>query len=484
MNREALTTIDHTFLPKESILMAQRCDGIADVVGVLPVQEGVEEAREVSFRSLVMRHNGPNKEYGGTDEHPIYWPAYFFLIDAGCPVEDIEKVMDRHSQLLLPVFREKGELISVQVSDTNELSNPQPPEFEKIPDIYGLSLQELTHVLETRLSSLYALANLSLDSEFEHGFNRHGIEHIRTVATRAVRLLQDLGYDEMTQKLALIMAYGHDLGNVFTRKYHSLASPYLLETYIPELHQDESHWAEIVTGIELHNEPVADAFIKKQVAGGKSEEEAYGMLSEATRAVIVADKTHVDANRVSSKIQYLLRALDSDYHVEVNYLLETNKAGIDRKGVYLWSMEKRETMSTENQEYLRDLLAIYSNLADNSFINKYTETYGFPTSKFTHDEHKKKGILHTNTLDASLFALYDRRNVLAIRSLFAFPQINEVHIEIVDPIRNRAVPHIFTREGLDQQIADVLSWAKSEQSKRERYKEEQKLLEMQKRERT
>lgn len=472
MRSEISSYIDHSYVDPSWSKAARQCTGLEPVQGRIYSSSTPAGAPElVDFQSLLVRHNGPNVEYGGSKDFPIYWPAYYYLLDAGCLDTDIQKVMDPHSRLKKPLFRHVPETVPYIERALGTENEQGIPEFEYIQDVYSLSLTELQEVLEERLTPLYTLSNLSLNSEFRYGFNRHGLEdHIRVIAQRTVQLLKDLGCDEMTQKLGMIMAYGHDLGNVFTRKFHSLASPYLLEKYVPELSQNAEHWALIIQGIELHNEPVMAAFVAAQMQNGKTKDEVYKELHPTITALIAADKTHIDPARISDKAQKILDALNADDHVEINLLLKTLYAGIQEKGVYTWKMEKQRTMSTKQNDAF---ITLVESLPQSNCVNECITTWGQPTSGYTHEQHKKNNILHLDTLDAGIWAIYEQRVFLAIDCLLSEPQINEVRIEIMDSELDKAgqfISHVFTRENKEQKMKALREVARKERTKREEYR--------------
>lgn len=412
-----MNTESNSYLPEAWKKTAAVCAGEADFIENDKVPKETQGTPADIRRLLLVRHNGPGERHGGSIEKPIFWPAFYYLLDAHCSLDEILAVMDEHSRL-------------------------KEPNFPEIEDIYGLSPAELKSLLESRLAPWYLLANRSLNNDETRGFNRHGLfDHISIVAKNTVQLLKDLGYSEEVQKIGLIMAYGHDLGNVLSRKFHSLVSPYIFEKYVPELKQDISKWVEIRQGIEFHNEPVIMKYLESR--GDKTNFEG---LSPAALALIVADKTHVGPIRVSDKVKDINALIEIDPHFVVNLLLNTKQSGIQSDGSFLWQLEFQPTLSTEEQQQSLERIKQdpYSNpaMTGKKFVPNWM-----------HQAHREHNISHMASVDAQLWRLYIERNILAIRAIFELGKsVNVVRVLVTDSQNGGEIAATFTRDRKEELI--------------------------------
>ncbi len=137
------------------------------------------------------------------------------------------------------------------------------------------------------------------------GYTDHSAAHTALVAERAGWILTQLGKSEHDIELAKIAGYMHDIGNAVNRKNHAeygaiLANEILRNTDMP--FEDK---VQIVSTIGLHDESTG------------------GAVDDISAAVIIADKTDVRRNRVTSDMA------NFDIHDRVNYAVTSTELKID-----------------------------------------------------------------------------------------------------------------------------------------------------------
>ncbi len=137
------------------------------------------------------------------------------------------------------------------------------------------------------------------------GYTDHSAAHTALVAERAGWILTQLGKSEHDIELAKIAGYMHDIGNAVNRKNHAeygaiLANEILRNTDMP--FEDK---VQIVSTIGLHDESTG------------------GAVDDISAAVIIADKTDVRRNRVTSDMA------NFDIHDRVNYAVTNTELKID-----------------------------------------------------------------------------------------------------------------------------------------------------------
>lgn len=137
------------------------------------------------------------------------------------------------------------------------------------------------------------------------GYTDHSAAHTALVAERAGWILAQFGKSEREIELAKIAGYMHDIGNAVNRKNHAeygaiLANEILRNTDMP--YEDK---VQIVSTIGLHDESTG------------------GAVDVISAAVIIADKTDVRRNRVTSD------KASFDIHDRVNYAVTNTELRVD-----------------------------------------------------------------------------------------------------------------------------------------------------------
>jgi hypothetical protein len=141
------------------------------------------------------------------------------------------------------------------------------------------------------------------------GFTDHGIRHIARVAARAMHVAKELQLSERDRELAGIAAYLHDTGNAVHRVDHAQSSALLAFQVLTRKGMDPLEIALIMGAIGNHDEGVGEP------------------VSNASAALILADKSDVLRSRVRSSTPMLTR----DIHDRVNYAATSSQLVVDRE---------------------------------------------------------------------------------------------------------------------------------------------------------
>lgn len=133
------------------------------------------------------------------------------------------------------------------------------------------------------------------------GYTEHGFRHTSIVSELAGNILRHLGYPQRTCELASIAGYLHDIGNVINRKDHGQSSALLAMEILDSMNMPAEEIAVIISAI------------------GNHEEEKGEPVNPVAAALILADKSDVNKNRVRNP-----RMISLDIHDRVNYAVERN----------------------------------------------------------------------------------------------------------------------------------------------------------------
>lgn len=128
------------------------------------------------------------------------------------------------------------------------------------------------------------------------GYTEHGFRHLELVASRAKKILLELGYEERLGELSAIAGFLHDIGNVVSRYDHSQSGALIAYNILSRLGMDCSEIATIMGAIGNHDE-----------AEGQ-------VVNYVTAALILADKSDVHRSRVRNR-----DFATFDIHDRVNY---------------------------------------------------------------------------------------------------------------------------------------------------------------------
>ncbi len=138
------------------------------------------------------------------------------------------------------------------------------------------------------------------------GAINHDEEHALYVAKLSVHILKTLDYPEQEQRLAEIAGYLHDIGNVVNRHQHSISGALLAFDFLKRLDMPPEEIAAVIAAIGNHEENIGYA------------------VSNVAAAVILADKSNVNRDRVRKEDIATFTIRD-----RINYAATTSSLQID-----------------------------------------------------------------------------------------------------------------------------------------------------------
>ncbi len=133
------------------------------------------------------------------------------------------------------------------------------------------------------------------------GYTEHGFRHVTFVSEVAGNILRHLLYDSRICELAEIAGYLHDIGNVINRKDHGQSSALLAMEILDSIGIAAQEIAVIISAIGNHEEEIGEP------------------VNPVCAALILADKSDVNKNRVRNP-----KMISLDIHDRVNYAVERN----------------------------------------------------------------------------------------------------------------------------------------------------------------
>ncbi len=341
------------------------------------------------------------------------------------------------------------------------------PSFPEL-DLLNLAPADITQFCDQWLSPLYEAASHSLDGMGDLGFNRHDRQHISYVDRVSQSLLaqatpswnQDLSappnslpaIDVNTQRRTTIAAWGHDLGNIFSRPRHPFISPSILLDLFPRLKHDPVQWRRIRRAIELHHETVALALLRQCWPSISLEDNSQDQVTiervlitlrtffgPEALALIIADKTDVGRHRISRKIQEA-RVIE-DHHLEVNLLGYTQDLVLAPDATQLtWQLIFDMRLGELDQGLWHLGEKRRHNPGRKVVVSKLTKD---------HFENSQLSLTYFDVWKSLFWNLYLERNTLAIWCLFAlFPRLREVKMEFIDSEVNQGSYLVVSKEYL------------------------------------
>ena len=328
--------------------------------------------------------------------------AQDYLRDLGCPDGILETLFDKNGQW--------------QYESPIDLSN-----------LDDLSFVELNELLQKAYEQIYIAVTLSLDSISKYGFNSHDEAHIDKVTEETIRLLQRREYPieaekNKTIKNGIIAARSHDIGNLFSRKVHSIISYLMVEKIFPSLTSDKDNYRRIMQAIGLHDEHITESVLNSHTIGDAQEiiQVMKDFFPAEALALLVADKIQIGRERISSKSRSR-GAIDRDKHVEVNFFGQTKGLVFSpEKDTMTWTLEFNDSVNLEERE-------LYSEMTTETDDSK---AY---TSHDTNARLKNEGISYFSTWQNNFWQLYTNRVKLTIEAAFAlYSELKEFRIEMVD----------------------------------------------------
>jgi hypothetical protein len=330
-------------------------------------------------------------------------------------------------------------------------------------DLDTLSDDELSDFYAQKYRNIYLLTQISLDSISRHGFNIHTYdEHIKYVLENTKQLLRmaevtrnDISPE--TFRVAITTVSLHDLGNLVSRKIHSKESIKIAVLLVPSLLNDERVLAKVKTASLLHDEPELAKEIAKwqkefpDLTADRIVELMAKRLSPETKALFIADKTHLGKVRVSLKPDST--SIDEDPHLEVNLSLETSGLRMSEDNrTFTWGILYDPLFANQGE------IDTYGHLA------KQSKTFGelrTLVAKSTHERYKNEEKPYLETLEEKFWYIYFERIKYTIMETFAlFPKMEEFKIAIIDPLfpggkAEREVRYTFRKGQLERQFGEV-----------------------------
>ncbi|MFC1649510.1 hypothetical protein ACFL2C_02220 [Patescibacteria group bacterium] len=321
-----------------------------------------------------------------------------YLLDLGCKENTIDKLFDKKGNWKYKV--------------------------ERRFDPFNYSAKQLEKTLLTDLAPVYDLVNESLDGIYEHGFNKHDLDHIRDVTSECRKIMEESSADQRTKIIGVIASVAHDLGNILSRKSHSLLSPMLFRQIFPNMQVGKQDWIRIKNAIRYHDEPVIEEEINswKVKTPIQKIEMFREVFEQETLALLVADKTRVSRERLSDKPK-TKRAVDENVHVEVNLLGQTESLVVKKDHATVTFHYRPFANAEEAKKYPHFFQKI-----------KYGSGFRASVSRDTQKLHEfETPIDHFSVWRHQYWKIYAERTILYVYCLFAlFPHIDFVKIKMVD----------------------------------------------------
>lgn len=140
------------------------------------------------------------------------------------------------------------------------------------------------------------------------GYTEHSVRHIEIVSKRAAYILTTLGYSDKEIELAKIAGYLHDIGNCINRVDHAHNGAILAYNILKDMGMNIKDRVEILMAIGNHDEKTGTA------------------VSSISAALILADKSDVNRDRVVNK-----NLASFDIHDKVNYAVTNSELMVDNK---------------------------------------------------------------------------------------------------------------------------------------------------------
>lgn len=312
------------------------------------------------------------------------------------------------------------------------------PDSRLIPRFDFAALLELppkevyTFILD-RFANVFYLLEIVLDSETDTGFNRHGRDHLSTVAKNSIELFRDANILPMEpdrcENEVIIGAFLHDIGNLISRKYHGLYGIYMFVQLFENIATDEKTLASFLRVLEI--------IMFHEVEYG-SQLPTLNLLHPATLSVIVADKTDVSFKRVSAKSN-VAEALQ-DAHVLVNLLVagSTIRRIKGTAGRFRWTIDFKPKFDTTQVDLFSSLL-------------KATGRVKFPKEWQT--VYEEANIEYLFLFNSTFLSIYLSRLYYAMRAVFAlYPSVEKFQFVVDDLERGISLMREFTPEDYQDKI--------------------------------
>lgn len=289
---------------------------------------------------------------------------------------------------------------------------------------WDLPIEELRSALLKALEPVYRLQQAALDLTFETGFNDHGPIHIQQVTDKTWELLRSLHQPVDEQKIGIMAAATHDIGNIVNRKNHSHYSCSLLQIIFKDFPMSEIG-ERIMKAVNFHDE------------GSLATVGDLGEWSAAALALVIADKTDVSFKRVSSASN--MKEALADIHISLNWLVDMSKTK-NEGDTFVWEIYFNPR-ATNVPEYLDHLL-------------KNSERKWVPD--VWQELYRTHNMEYVLAFYAMLLSTYLDRIEMTVEAVFAlFADMHTFRLDVVDEERSTTISRVFTREKLQQQLQQI-----------------------------
>ena len=300
----------------------------------------------------------------------------------------------------------------------------------RYPPLLQCSIDELQLRLEESFGVVFSLQQVVLDSEVLTGFNRHGLEHLRSVGSTALRLLRasgrELADDPNAERELIIASYLHDSGNLISRQYHGAYGAYLLTRFFRDVDQSEETLSSFLR--------VLEAVLFHEVEIGLRLPTLSG-LHPATLSLIIADKTDVNAGRVSSKSNVPEALWDA--HTLVNLLTVDSQIGCQARD-FMWELHFSPRAESDEVARFPQLL-------------KASERVWVPQA--WQRLYRDYNVEYLFVFHATFLKLYLARLLYAMRAVFAlYPDAQGFRLVVEDTERGISLSRVFGRQDYKEKI--------------------------------
>ncbi|GEM_PF-6675640 len=348
--------------------------------------------------------------------------AYPFLLKSGCPPKLLNQVIDPQTGAFTFQVRKPYSFLDRDLTTLKA---------------------ELTHDLVVP----YQVAQISLDTVTEVGFNYHGIGHVVEVmeASEDIISLFDIQEDfsdfiklfdsqeeamDYLFKINVGFAMYHDIGNAFSRRGHSYTSVEEARLAHPGMLQDRIVGNFISDAIRLHDELA----MKNEILSWGSDltiDEIIALIPSRinpwARAGFIADKIQIRPSRVHELLNNT-NAVDVDPHVEPNTLGRFRELRLSPDG-------KKAAMIIEfTPDATREHAGLGNLVRPASHQQGVDRVYA---SERMHELHSKRAIPipYDHAYSAVVNTVYHERNLFTFLVMFgSFPDLETIYYVIQDPV--------------------------------------------------
>ena len=177
------------------------------------------------------------------------------------------------------------------------------------------------------------------------GYTEHSHRHIGIVSKRTGEILQKLGYDERTIELGKIAGYLHDIGNVINRTDHAHSGAILSYQILKGMNMPLEEITEIISAIGNHDEKTGTA------------------VSEISAALILADKSDANRDRVTNTNMSTF-----DIHDRVNYAVTNSELEVEAE-------QKKVILKLTIDTQICPVLDYFQIFMERTMMSKYAAKY-------------------------------------------------------------------------------------------------------------